>query len=204
MGIGMLTSVSDLPAGIDPRLWIRTNVGCLDYLYDAARTRPGRMEAYCPDEHQSYAVCKHEILAMSEESAMWVDGFLAGNAPPIDVMFGPSIYGEDVDFDDPRWGRWRRAIASFRADGRWLPKPWFDLPDLPSDMSFAVAPCALIADEYWMWEHGHWQQQPPPPLIPGHLLVDTICYQRRHHDTDYESPVGDVVTCHDCGLIMPP
>jgi hypothetical protein len=108
---GMLAGVTGLPVGVDSRLWIRTTVGCIDFLYDAARTSPGRMEAYCPHEHHSYSVSKYEIVEMPDESAIWVDGFLAGNAPPIHEMFGRSIYGDDVDLADPRVPS-QRALAS--------------------------------------------------------------------------------------------
>jgi hypothetical protein len=196
---GMLAGVTGLPVGVDSRLWIRTTVGCIDFLYDAARTSPGRMEAYCPHEHHSYSVSKYEIVEMPDESAIWVDGFLAGNAPPIHEMFGRSIYGDDVDLADPRWGRWRGAIAAFRVSGRWLPMPWFELPELPATLDLPFTPWAAIGDECWRWTNQAWSID--DTIVRHHsLIAGSVCGLRRHHHST-GTYLPEYWVCDDCGYM---
>ncbi len=103
---------------VDRRRWIRT-AGCaeLDFLLGNSYTFPGRMYAYCPHQAQGYSVSLDEMEEMSPEAKSWVDGFLAGNAPNGEYMFGDEFH--DLDDDDPRVEQWREAVASFRRTGQW-------------------------------------------------------------------------------------
>jgi hypothetical protein len=103
---------------VDRRRWIRT-VGCAkpDYLLGNSFTFPGRMYAFCPHEAQGFSVSLSEIAEMSSEAASWIDGFLAGNGPDGQEMFGAEFH--DFADDDPRVERWREAIRAFRRSGEW-------------------------------------------------------------------------------------
>lgn len=100
----------------DEALWIRTG-GCdgVDHLVGSCHTFPGRMRAYCPTKNIGFCVSLSEIVEMSPESSRWVQGFLGGNEPRPEDMFGPGIH--DADDADPRWARWRAACAEFRTTG---------------------------------------------------------------------------------------
>jgi hypothetical protein len=50
---------------------------------------------------------KRDMVELSPEAAVWMAGFLAGNEPEPEEMFGPGIT-EAAD-DDPRMQRWRQV-----------------------------------------------------------------------------------------------
>jgi len=58
-----------------------------------------------------------EIEEMSAEAEIWISGYLAGNEPSGEEMYGEEWF-EFADVD-PRVERWRRAIALFRQTGVW-------------------------------------------------------------------------------------
>ena len=107
------------PTDIDDRLWVVVEgVDGRCYLSGNCHTHLGRMSAW--SDHLGTGLCmsKDEIRDASELATIWVDGFLHGNEPRLDVMFGIEAL-RDADDDDPRWTVWREATAAFRAEGTW-------------------------------------------------------------------------------------
>jgi hypothetical protein len=70
-----------LPTDIDARLWIDRGCQGHDFLFGNCHTFPGRMAAYCPHQANDVCVSREEIRSMSEESALWIAGFLVGSEP---------------------------------------------------------------------------------------------------------------------------
>lgn len=112
---------SQLPNGVDPRLWIiwgdpSTRV----YLVGNSHTFPGRMSAYHPDGWE-VSVSKFEILEASELAWAWIDGFLRGNEPS-----APQDNDEEADL------AWEAIVTEFRRTGD-LPRPWQRWSDVWGD-----------------------------------------------------------------------
>jgi hypothetical protein len=76
------------------------------------------MAAYCPhlDSGRDVCVSLGEIRTMSDESALWAAGFLAGNEPSGEAVFGDAW---DAVPGDARETEWRRAAFDFRCTGEW-------------------------------------------------------------------------------------
>jgi hypothetical protein len=75
------------------------------------------MTAYCPQKSESFIVSMLEIVETSDEARIWVAGFLAGNEPEGNRMYGEQFF-EFAD-DDPQVERWREALRLFRRTGAW-------------------------------------------------------------------------------------
>jgi len=193
MGVGK-------PAESDDWLWISL-AACpaRDFLVGNCHTFPGRMAAYCPHRDQGFCVSLAEIEEMSPEAERWVRGFLAGNEPEPEHMFGPSIH--DATDSDDRWPRWREAVANFRRTGDWEPEPWRELAVLPPDASFTVQPWTVIADELRQWNGIDWHCKAPGPARERTLLLGSVCHERRHHDLTVLAEGGAI--CDDCGYYAP-
>ena len=116
--------------------------------------------AYCSHLHQGFSVSLDDIEEMAEESALWVQGFLNGNEPGPADMFGPAIH--QADESDPKWQRWRAAVAKFRDTGRWAPARWRQLPPTPPDIEGAPRAWTVIGDEYWSWDGHEWDPVSTP------------------------------------------
>ena len=180
----------------DPQLWIRTG-GCdgRDFLVGSCHTFPGRMRAYCPSGDAGYCVSRAEIVEMSPESARWVEGFLVGNEPRPEDMFGPDIHA--AEDDDPRWRRWADACLEFRATGDWPHEGWYDLVPFPSGTELPPFVWARRADEAWTWDGGAWHRADPPTRHRNGLLVGSTCAEEGHSMTCVTSVH---VVCDRCGL----
>jgi hypothetical protein len=111
--------VDGLPHDIDERLWIDRGCAGYDFLVGNCHTFPGGMAAYCPhgDGGRDVCVSLGEIREMSDESALWTAGFLAGNEPSGEAMFGDAW--ADVGRRDYREAEWQRAALEFRRTGEW-------------------------------------------------------------------------------------
>lgn len=181
---------------VDEQLWIRTD-GCdgRDYLVGNPHTFPGRMSAYCPEGKVGFAVSLSEIKEMSPESARWVAGFLTGNEPRPEDMFGLGM--RDAHDSDPRWERWRRALAEFRATGDWPHAGWEHLIPFPPGTRLPPFVWTLRGDEVWTWNGDAWvRADPQPPRRFGHL-EGTVCFEREHCVMTGVTTVH--VVCDDCG-----
>lgn len=182
--------------GLDQQLWIRrTGSDCRDYLVGNCHTFRGRMGAYCPKGDFGYSVSLHEIEEMSPESARWVAGFLAGNEPGPDDMFGPGIH--DTPEEDPHWQRWRDALSEFRTTGAWPHAGWRHLIPFPPGMTLPAFVWALRGDEVWTWDGDAWVKADPQPARRFRLLEGTVCFERGHGESIGVSAVHWV--CEDCG-----
>jgi hypothetical protein len=145
----MTASTADLE--IDERLWIRTN-GCeqRDFLRGNGHTSPGRMSAFCPHMPGGFSVTLSEIEDMSDESRLWIAGYLHGNEPRPELMFGDQIY--EADDDDPRWTQWRAAVQRFDATGEW--------PDTQRRLAAAKLPRRRM-------RRGRWTSFVTGPVVGG-------------------------------------
>ena len=181
---------------VDEQLWIRTS-GCgdRDYLVGNGHTFPGRISCYCPTRDVGFSISLSEIEEMSAESARWVAGFLAGNEPRPEDMFGPGIH--DADDSDPRWARWRQAVSEFRTTGTWPHGPWKHLIPFPSGTTLPPFVWTLRGDEVWTWEGRRWVRAGPQPRRSDGLLEETPCVERGHCNMDAVTTVHAV--CGNCG-----
>ena len=181
---------------VDEQLWIRTS-GCDGryYLMANGHTFSGRISAYCPTRDSGFSVSLPEIEEMSPESARWVAGFLAGNEPDPEEMFGPGIH--DADDADPRWERWRLAVADFRVTGKWPHAGWHYPIPFPSGLDLPAFVWTLRGDEVWAWAGSTWVKPIPSPPAGFHLLEGTVCFDRGHCRMTVVTDVHAV--CDDCG-----
>ena len=153
------------------------------------------MACWSPATGQTLSFSKSEVLDASDVSRAWIDGFLAGNEPQPDEMFGAGIY--DADESDPRWRRWRDAVRQFRATGFWAHGPWHDLIPFPRGARLPEFVWTLRGDEVWTWDSVSWVRAEPQPERHTQLLLDTVCEQRGHHDVTAVTSAHAV--CDDCG-----
>jgi len=183
--------------GLDQQLWIRrAGFDCRDFLVGNPHTFRGRMAAYCPTANYGYSVSLGGIEEMSSESASWVAGFLAGNEPGPDDMFGPGIY-DTPDEHGGHWQRWRDALAEFRTGGTWRHAGWRHLiPFLPGT-TLPPFVWTLRGDEVWTWNGDTWLKADPQPRHQFEMLEGTLCFERRFHETTVVTTVHGV--CDDCG-----
>ncbi len=181
---------------IDEKLWVRTS-DCQDrdYLVGQCHTFPGRMSAYCPSKGVHYSLSFSEIDEMSADSERWVAGFLAGNEPRPEDMFGPGIH--DAHDSDPRWERWRRAVAEFRATGAWPHARWQYLIPFPAGTALPLFVWTLRGDEVWSWDGDAWVRADPQPPLRSGSLAGTVCAERGRCDDTMVTTVHSV--CTDCG-----
>ena len=181
---------------MDEDLWIRTPA-CeeRDYLVGNSHTFPGRMAGYCPMRGIGFSVSLDEIEEMSPEAARWIEGFLAGNEPDPDEMFGPGIH--DADQSDPRWQRWRHAVAEFRSTGRWRPTRWGHMIPFPMGMTLPPFVWALRGDEIWTWREGLWRRANPQPEHHDGGLKGTVCFERG--DCELSALTTVHLVYEDCG-----
>jgi hypothetical protein len=115
--------VHPLPGDVDPKLWVEVDgVDGRCYLSYNCHTFPGRMGAWSETLSRDLCVSKSQVTAASEEAKYWMDGFLTGTQPRAVDMFGLAIH--DAEDSDPRWERWRAAIADFRRTGVWPHGRW--------------------------------------------------------------------------------
>ena len=181
---------------VDERLWIRTsNCDDRDYLVGNSHTFPGRMYGYCPTQDIGFSVSLSEIDEMSSASASWVAGFLAGNEPRPEDMFGPGVH--DAYDSEPRLERWRRALDEFRASGEWPHARWEHLVPFPPGTKLPPFVWTLRGDEVWTWNGDDWVKADPQPRRQFRLLEGTVCFRRGHCDATGVTTVH--VVCDDCG-----
>ena len=181
---------------IDETLWIRVDAcDSHDYLVGNSHTFPGRMSAYCPTDGIHYSVSLSEIEEMSPEARRWVAGFLAGNEPRPEDMFGPAIH--DAYDSDPRWRRWRDAIAEFRNSGSWPHADWGHLIPFPPGTSLPPLVWTIRGDEVWTWADDEWIRADPQPDRTSGFLSGTVCAERGHCELTMVSTVHAI--CEGCG-----
>lgn len=104
-----------VPEEVDERLWVKLSgrdgtafpgrAGEIAYLTYNPHTHRGHVAAWFPALGRFLSLNKNDIAEFSPEAELWMAGFLAGNEPEVEQMFGAGM-GEAND-DDPRWERWR-------------------------------------------------------------------------------------------------
>ena len=112
---------------LDHRLWyVDVRCGGRDYLTGNPHTFPGHVAAFCPHIESGWTVVVSEIVEMSPEARIWLDGFLAGNEPspptedaelaedatPQDRL---DVYGDG----ETKHAAWQAAVRRFRTTGEW-------------------------------------------------------------------------------------
>ena len=192
-----MSEAADYLERIDERLWIFRANGCgeRDFLVGNSHTFRGRMGAYCPTQDVGYSISLSEIDEMSPESARWVAGFLSGNEPEAEEMFGPGIH--DANDSDSRWQRWRDALAEFRATGVWSHAGWGHLIPFPPGTVLPAFVWTLRGDEVWAWTGEAWARADPQPPRTHGLLQGTLCFERGH--CNMAAVTTAHVVCDDCG-----
>jgi hypothetical protein len=142
------------------------------------------------------AFSKSEIVEASEAAEARVDGFLAGNEPDPEDLFGAGIH--DAEDTDPRWERWRDAVSQFRETGYWPHDPWYDPLPFPPGTRLSAFVWTLRGDEVWTWAGASWVRADPQPARRFRLLVGTVCDQRGQHKLTAVTTIH--LVCDDCGI----
>lgn len=181
---------------VDERLWIRT-AACddADFLCGNGHSFRGRMAAYCLRDKRGFSVSLSEITEMSPEARYWITGFLHGNEPAPEDMFGPGIH--DANDDDPRWTRWRTAVDEFVSTGEWRQPNWRRPRPFPSGTQLPSYVWTRRIDGIWHWQDGGWALADPQPELVGGMLAGTVCAERGRCDLTAVTPMHSV--CDDCG-----
>jgi len=139
---------------------------------------------------------KDEVTDASELARAWIAGFLSGNEPDPEEMFGDRIYLLDVD--DPKWQRWHEALADFRESGVWTWGRWITLTPFPEGTSLPDFVWTRRGGEVWTWSGDRWAAaDPQPELVEAEFLPGSVCADRGEHNDSMTDPHHDV--CIDCG-----
>jgi hypothetical protein len=158
-------------------LWVRLADREPVWLIDGnPHTHQGRMRAVDPDSG---------------------DGFLAGSEPAADAMFGVRIF--DAEDDDPRWDRWRSALADYRRTGDWPHAPWEYLLPIPRGADIPSHVWTVRGDEVWQWKGDSWVVEKPQPSRLFRVLEGTTCHERNVHSMVVMSTAH--LVCEECGLV---
>ncbi len=177
-----------MPDHVDEKLWVEAG-GYKGRLYPShnPHTFPGRIGAWLAADDVYVTISKNEITECSEEARYWIDGFLVGNEADADEMFGAAMLHDALD-DDPRWERWRGALAQFRRSGVWMHERWRDLPAFPP--WGGPPPVRVGAARGRSMDLGRADMVlvDPQPLRSFHLLDGTLCAER--HPTPVVLPLA--------------
>jgi hypothetical protein len=186
-----------IPDDLDPSLWIEVEgVAGRCYLIGNPHTFRGRMYAYSEGLARDLAVSRADIRNSSTEARYWVEGFLSGNEPDGDQMFGPAF----LDQDDRLAERWQNALSHFTQAGNWPYGDWILPLPFPAGCEFVATPWFLRADEIWTWSPQGWIKKEPQPLDPpDYLPPGTHCRDEGHS-------MATVTDCHlvcdQCGMTL--
>jgi hypothetical protein len=190
--------VSNLPDDVDERLWVKLEgrEGRLFLGYNPHTFR-GRMGAWSEQHGYYVSISKYEITDASEMARAWIAGFLWGNEPEPEEMFGDRIYLLDDDHD-PKWQRWREAVADFRETGLWIWGRWTRLTPFPEGTSLPEFVWTRRGGDVWTWAGTRWvEADPPPELVDAEFLAGSVCAERGAHNDPMTDPHHNV--CMDCG-----
>jgi hypothetical protein len=198
----------ELPDEVDPRLWVTLSGakgtafpgrgGQRAYLTYNPHTFLGLIGAWFPGLRMFLRVAKRDIAELSPEAEVWMAGFLAGNEPEPQEMFGPGIT-EAAD-DDPRVQRWRQALAEFRRTGWWPHASWVDVVPFPPGTHLPQFVWVRRGDEIWAWDGTCWAKANPQPALTSGRLSGSVCSQRGRCDVSQVTTVH--LVCTDCGETM--
>lgn len=162
-----------------------------------AHTHQGRMRAVDRETGDAIFFSLSQVTEATDSAKAWMAGFLAGSEPTAVDMFGVGIL--DAEDDDPRWDRWRSALADYRRTGDWPHEPWDHLLPIPDDVNLPAYVWTVRGDEVWQWDGGSWVLADPQPLRTFRLLEVTICIERGAHSMVVAST--DHLICEDCGHV---
>ena len=82
-----------------------------------SHTHPGHFEVRWCETGQSISASLSWVNEASEEAILWLEGFLAGNAPSLERYLGLIRLVEDRHTTQEETHRWHRALTRFRATG---------------------------------------------------------------------------------------
>ena len=178
-------------------LWIRLADRESVWLIDGnPHTHQGRMRAVEPDSGGAIYFSSSEVTDASDAASAWIAGFLAGSEPAADAMFGVGIF--DAEDDDPRWDRWRSALADYRRTGDWPYAPWEHLLPIPDGADIPSHVWTVRGDEVWQWDGDSCVLADQEPLRTFRVLEGTICDERNAHSMVVISTAH--VVCEECGF----
>lgn len=183
-------------------LWVRLAGSDSLWLLDGnPHTFQGRMRAADPDDPTGRRSIRFSLSEVTDASVLaraWIAGFLAGSEPEPNDMFGPGMV--DAADDDPRWNRWRSAIAEYRRTGSWPHAPWTYLLPIPAGADVPDYVWTVRGAEVWRWDGADWVLADPQPVRNFRVLVGTVCGDRGTHSTDDLSTAH--MLCPDCGYVI--
>ncbi len=185
------------PDFVDEQLWV-----CVEgiegkcYLGFNPHTFFGRIGVWCADGG-TLMISKTEVREASDAALSWIAGYLIGNEPEPEDLFGASIH--DAPEDDARWARWRDAVAIFRETGSWPHEPWRELHEFPNGTRLPEFVWTVRGDEVWTWNGRDWVLADPPPPRRFGLLDGSVCSARGRCDLEMVSTIHSL--CFDCGWV---
>ncbi|MFN0025866.1 MAG: hypothetical protein ACKV2O_01600 [Acidimicrobiales bacterium] len=112
-------------------------------------------------------------------------------------MFGLQML--DAWDDDPRWSRWRSALAGYRQTGDWPHEPWDHLLPIPDGVDLPPYVWTVRGDEVWRWQDGSWAVADPQPARSFAVLDGTGCAESGRHSLVSLSTAHYI--CELCGSV---
>ena len=185
------------PDFVDEQLWVHVEgIDGKCYLGYNPHTFFGRIGVWGADG-RTFIISKGEVREASDAACSWIAGYLTGNEPEPENLFGESIH--DAGEDDARWSRWDDAVAMFRQTGSWPHEPWRELHGFPTETRLPDFVWTVRGDEVWTWSGRDWVRADPQPPRRAGLLVGSVCEARGHCSLEMVTTIH--VLCFDCGSV---
>lgn len=187
----------------DPRLWVRLDVAGVDsqlrwLIAGNAHTHRGHFHVCSAIGNLHRSVNHADVAEASEESRIWLEGFLHGQEPDLWVYLGsdPDLNESAADADLIRWQHFNRA---FRGTGS-IPQPLETLPSArPELVGPSPPPWCFVGGLYRVQTIDGWVAADPQPTGDGWYWPNSVCQMRDEHSM--EMPSDDVSACEDCHLV---
>jgi hypothetical protein len=166
------------------------------YLGANPHTVPGRFLAWDSDSRSSVTLSKSDVTSASQESWIWIEGYLNGNVPGPNFLYPDEL----LEQDGQRWEKWHSAVTDFLIFGQWNAGHWYHLAPFEGLYPLDAPPIAFRSGEIWSWDGREWMLGMPQPEHDGRFVAGTICAIRQSHDAQARI-VGDQMICESCGLV---
>lgn len=164
----------------------------------AAFTWPGRIDAWSETLRTHVTLDRRDVTEASREAWIWIDGFLAGNAPSLQEFLALDYDSANAAADEQPtiWDRYWAALDHLRATGS-MPYPMGGRATLPPPPDLPLEPWILRIGQVLRWDGTAWVPQDPQPAMRYAMMVGTVCDARSHCRSE---GVGDWhLYCPDCG-----
>lgn len=177
----------------DDTLWVylRSHPGVRHFIAGSAHTFPGRFAVVPSTElHTLLYASKGDVERMSEQSRVWISGFLCGQ----ESTFGTFLGGAEPDPAERDVSAWKKYNETLHDTGTnyliaALPTDVFEFEHVS-----APVPWTFVAGRYWTLKNGSW--------VGGdfrddydEFWPDSICEKRGHHAL---AQLGESSLCEDC------